>query len=332
MRLKSFTARTAAEAMAEVKRVLGDDAVIVATREEGDGVRITAAVDAAPAEPQPYAPVPVFEEQPEDEAVEINDRVIKALQHHAVPPDLIERFRVTLDAFEVEDPVLALAAALDTSFHFQPLPEGKANRPLIFVGPPGAGKTLAVAKIATRMALAGEPVAVISTDTERAGGIDQLAAFTRLLKVDLMEVEDAGALPDAISVRKDAQQVLIDTAGQNPFNPQSVGQLGRMIRATGAEAVLVLPAGLDANESGEIAAIFQAAGATRLLISRLDMARRFGNLLAAAWRGKLRFCESSASASVTVPLSPLNPVELARLILPDGQQMVNAGLQTGTHS
>src|ERR1700748_3364237 len=47
MRLKSFYAKTMTEAMQMVKETLGDDAVIVATREEDGGkvVRITAAVE-----------------------------------------------------------------------------------------------------------------------------------------------------------------------------------------------------------------------------------------------------------------------------------------------
>ena len=235
-----------------------------------------------------------------------------------------------MQAFDLEQPILALGAALDATFSFQPLPEGKAVKPIMLVGPPGAGKTLTVAKLATRLALKGEPVSVITTDTDRAGGIDQLSAFTRLLKVDLIEVEDPGALLDAVSVRKGAHQVIIDTAGQNPFDPRALGQLGRAIKQLNAQAVLVLPAGMDAAEASEVAAAFQAAGTTHLLATRLDMARRFGSLLAAAWRGRLRFCDAAASSNVTAPLAPLNPMALARLLLPEYEQKVNATSQTGT--
>ena len=47
MRLKSFYAKTMTEAMQMVRENLGEDAIIVATREENGGkaVRVTAAVD-----------------------------------------------------------------------------------------------------------------------------------------------------------------------------------------------------------------------------------------------------------------------------------------------
>ncbi len=332
MRLKSFTAKTLSDAMAEVRKALGENAIIVATREEGGEVRVTAALDDSPLPPAPPpTATPYFEDEAlEPESQDAIDQVVQALEHHSVPRDLIEHLTDTLQAFDLEQPILALGAALDATFSFQPLPEGRAERPIMLVGPPGAGKTLSIAKLATRLALKGQPVSVITTDTDRAGGIEQLAAFTRLLKVDLLEVEDFGALPDALSVRKDAQQILIDTAGQNPYDPQALGQLGRTIKQIKAEAVLVLPAGLDAAESAEVATAFAAAGASRLLATRLDMARRLGSLLAAAWRGRLRFCDAGASSSVTVPLAPLNPMALARMLLPESEQKVNA--QTGTHS
>jgi flagellar biosynthesis protein FlhF len=47
MRLKSFYAKTMTEAMQMVRDTLGEDAIIVATREEkgGKAVRVTAAID-----------------------------------------------------------------------------------------------------------------------------------------------------------------------------------------------------------------------------------------------------------------------------------------------
>lgn len=339
MRLKSFSAPTLTEAMAEVRKALGDNAIIVATRDEDGLVRVTAAIDDTPLQPPPSSAAPLIPnpatgvlyegDTTAPESEDAIDLVVKALEHHSVPRELIDRLTDTLQAFDLEQPILALGAVLDATFGFQPLPD-QSQRPLMLVGPPGAGKTLSIAKLATRAALRGQKVSVITTDTERAGGIEQLAAFTRLLNVDLLEVEDPEALQDAIAVRKDVQHVLIDTAGHNPFDPASMGALGRMIKQTGAEAVLVLPAGLDAAEAADVASTFQAVGATRLLATRLDLARRLGSLLAAAWKGRLRFCDAAASPSVTVPLSPLNPMSLARMLLPESESKVNAERQTGT--
>ena len=57
---------------------------------------------------------------------------------------------------------------------------------MILLGPPGAGKTLTAAKLAARLCLAGHRPMVITADGRRAGAVEQLAAFTRLLDLDLM--------------------------------------------------------------------------------------------------------------------------------------------------
>lgn len=332
MRLKSFTAKTAAEAMAEVRRTLGGDAVIVATREEEGMVRVTAAIDSNPqtAQQQSFsirAEKPIDAYADEEDVVE---NIAQSLNHHGLPRDLIDKLTDDIQGYDLSDPISALSAVFDATFTFAPLPQGQCERPLMLIGPPGAGKTLTVAKLATRMAMAQHPLSVITMDTERAGGIEQLAAFTRLLNVDLIEVEDTHALQDALTVRRNVRQILIDTPGQNPFDPQALGQLGRLIKTVNAEAICVLPAGMDAQESGEMASAFHAAGATRLLMTRLDIARRLGGLLSAAWQGRLSFCDAARSSSVTTPLLQINSFELARLLLPESESKVNSERQTGT--
>src|SRR3954466_10922384 len=53
MRLRLFRAPRMAEAMAQVRAALGDDAVILSTRRVAGGVEVTAALDAA-AEAEPW--------------------------------------------------------------------------------------------------------------------------------------------------------------------------------------------------------------------------------------------------------------------------------------
>ncbi|NJN06424.1 MAG: hypothetical protein HC814_08735 [Rhodobacteraceae bacterium] len=110
---------------------------------------------------------------------------------------------------------MALAGALDTLFSFKPLTDKVYARPLMLVGPPGAGKTIATAKLATRARRAGHRPLVITTDTRRAGGVEQLQAFTRILGLELATATSPTTLAEAAGTA-DAG-VLIDTAGTNPF-------------------------------------------------------------------------------------------------------------------
>jgi flagellar biosynthesis protein FlhF len=316
MRLKSFHGPNLTDTMRQVREALGEDAIIVATRDDDmGGVRVTAAID----DPDPARiTVPVAAEL--SEGSEAVDAIAESLSRHQVPPNIAERLLATATQFANDDPVLSLGAAFDAHLQFLPIVDEKSSKPLMLVGPPGAGKTLCIAKFATKLTLGKKPVTVISTDTERAGGIEQLAAFTRLLKVNLLEIEDWHALRDAVQTQKSSHAILIDTAGRNPFLEAERQQLHQLIKAAGGEAVLVLPAGLDASEALEMTELFRNIGCMRLLVTRLDMTKRLGSLLRVAFETRLPLANFSVSSKVTEAPQPLNPIMLAKLVLVAGVQ------------
>lgn len=305
MRLKSFYGTNLTEAMRTVREALGENAIIVATREEENGgIRVTAAID----EIRPDETQASLIEPPEgSEALE---QIAEALTRHLVPSYLAEKLMASATQFASDDPLVSLGAAIDAHCKFIPPSEDK---PLMLIGPPGAGKTLTVAKMATRTALAKKQSTVISTDIDRAGGLEQLAAFTRLLKLNLVEIEDCHALRDIVLIQK-GHPVYIDTPGRNPFNAGH-RQFLRDFTAVVGEATLVLPAGLDSSEAIDMAAEFHSIGAARLLITRLDTVKRIGSLLRLAYECRLPLTGYCASSNVTEPPLPLNPVVLARLLL-----------------
>ena len=104
--------------------------------------------------------------------------------------------------------------------------------------------------------------------------------------------------------------------------------LSGLVQAAGAEPVLVLAAGGDAMESADIAASFAAIGAGRLVVTRLDMARRLGSILAAADAARMRFSDVSITPQVADGLSPINPLSLARLIMPHTPQSHRTSYQS----
>lgn len=280
MRLRVFHARTATLALAAVRDALGEDAVVLSTRRVGGGVEVTAALDLA--EPELIEPEP---EAPHAE-----------LARHNLSPGLSGAF-----------PGADLAAALAARLSFEALPE---DRPIMLVGPPGAGKTLTCAKLAARAKMAGRQPIVVTADGARAGAVEQLAAFTRLLRLTLAVAAVPEALAKALHMREPGQMALVDGFGCDPFDDAQAERLLRLIRAADAIPILVLPAGLDAEESAEIARAFHLLGARHLLPTRLDMARRLGGVLSAASVG-LALTEAGIGPQVAHGLQPLSPAWLA---------------------
>jgi flagellar biosynthesis protein FlhF len=207
-----------------------------------------------------------------------------------------------------------LAEGLPSHVRFAALDFSPGSAPLLLSGPPGAGKTLTTARLATRLVMQGVTPMVISADGARAGAAEQLAAFTRLLGVMLIVAPDALTLARALARRAEGAPVLIDGPGIDPFSPMAQAANGTLAHSGGATTVLVLPAGLDAAEAADTAAAFKAAGAALLVATRLDVARRLGGVLAAAGAG-LALAEAGIGPGAADGMAPMTPALLAARLL-----------------
>jgi len=316
MRLKSFFGKNMTEAMRNVREALGDDAIIIATRDDKmGGVRVTAAID-EPLSIEEKLTIPVSEKPVKDNTDEAIEIISEALSFHKVPNKISEKIIASVTQFANEDPLVALGAALDIHFSFDPISLGKNKKSIALIGPPGAGKTLSTAKLATQATLSKTPITIISTDTQRAGGMEQLSAFTRILECDLLEIEDPHAMQDALSMQKTNTMIIIDTAGCNPFDKTEKQNLKSFLEKANAEPIIIMPADINAYEAIDMAKEFISLGAKQLMPTRLDITRRLGSLLQTAYDTKLTLCQFTASSKVSEQPQPLNPVSLGRLILP----------------
>ena len=171
--------------------------------------------------------------------------------------------------------------------------------------------------MAVKAKISGKKISVITTDVKRAGAIEQLEAFTKILDLDLIKVRKADLLKDVVEEnRSKSDLILIDTPGVNPFLSDELGLLENMLKdAQGIEPVLVMSAGMEAYESGEIGGIFKQLGCHKLLGTRLDLSRRLGNLLWTAQNNGYALTDVGISPHVSEGLCPLRPKSLAELLL-----------------
>jgi flagellar biosynthesis protein FlhF len=345
MRLKTFHAETLKDAMQQVRKALGEDAVIISTRENvaGGGVRVTAAVEEDLIEMEQQAdimtgqaasplagPVDWIEddEQEEDSESAMIEHLTDILLRHGMPADITDHILSCATIIGATDPRVAMTAALEHLFAYRPIPLKAYKKPIMAVGAPGSGKTLTIAKLATRAVMNGLRVHVITTDTVRAGGIEQLSAFTKILKTDLHKAKDPFELKQLLQTLPDTDQVLIDTPGINPFDQDDIKLLAKLMTAAPMDPLLVLPAGGDAVESGEIGRIFATLGVRWMLPTRIDIARRFGGLLEAAHQGGFSFADASNAPQVADGLVALTPERITNLLMPvtKSKQKVNKSL------
>ena len=135
----------------------------------------------------------------------------KTLRNHSIPPLLIERILNALPTLIENEQTIVLAKALEKIFQFDPLPTNPSKRAFMLVGTCGCGKTIAVAKMAVKAKITGKKVSVITTDIKRAGAIEQLEAFTKILELNLIKVRKADLLKNTIEeYRPSSDLILID--------------------------------------------------------------------------------------------------------------------------
>lgn len=316
-----------------MRDAMGDEAVILST-EQGKGKRgvtVTAALDASE---EPIFPLsPPLPERPANGAAtdSIRYELQNVLRFHNLPEHFVSKIFQKASPRELASIQtlhqissrknsqsfirLVLEKTVGSFFDFKSLSFEQEDQRIMLAGPPGIGKTLTVAKIATRMAMEKKPVRVCTTDNKRAGGIEQLQAFTSLLNIDLEVANSREELAAFTRSLPRGMHALIDTAGCNPFDREEMKELKQLATVHGIEPVLVLPAGGDSLESIDIVEAFSDIPARRLLITRADTARRFGGVLAAAAARKLSFCNVGSSSSIIDSVQALDGALLTQMLL-----------------
>jgi len=306
MKLRSFIAQSMGVAIEKIRRDMGEDAIIISSTKENNGaVRIVAAVDNAKDEF-------VATTHKSTNRAKFHSDLSEIFRFHKIPPAIAAKLlaHLTTDFKKIED---ALEHIFERSYKFEPL-KFSLKKPLMVIGMPGIGKTLAVSKMATEASFYNKHVSVISTDIKRAGGVEQLTAFTKILGLELTVARSPSELKSAIKNQK-SKIILIDTAGANPYDQDELDSTRDLLEISNAEPLLVIQAGGDVEEAVDIANAFKFTNSERLLITKADSARRFGSIFAAVENNKLAFSNFSGTPNVGKGLEPVTPKSLAKLIL-----------------
>lgn len=334
MRLKTIHAEDMQRAMDQVRNEFGDEAVIIATNRNplGKGVSITIAQtdddDQDPQDDNAAAAMPGARRSPS----------ATATPHYSIPDYFIHDIELVLEGNGASEEAMAaisrearlaarpkddsqesiravLTEAISRTFRFQPLAITEPALRVILIGPPGVGKTLTAAKIISRITKAGKTVHAITTDCKRPGGVEQLAGITDILGVELQVAQSRAEMKALLADIPKDDRVIIDSPGANPYDFHELKELAEFAGLLEIEPVLVYGAGGDPVEASEISQAFSFLGVERMIVTRTDVARRYGSLLAAAHAANLAFSHLTGTEKVLGEFAALSPELLTEFLM-----------------
>lgn len=313
MKIKKFVSTDMSSILSQVKRELGEDAVIISTTVLSDGrTELIAALDTQDI-------IYDDEEKIYENSSTFNDAYIReCLAYHELTSTSEAAILSTCRSIASERRTTQDKDILTESFNrllkYGSLFVGSSNIKM-FMGMHGSGKTTALAKFATLAKIRNIPISIISIDNVRAGTNNQLKAFADILNVDFEFIKQPEKMFDKIlSAQSENKMILIDTPGINPFYSEDVKRLQSFCGVVNCDKILTIDSGMNANNAVDVADIFKDLGANWLLPLKFDVNRRIGAMLSVAINCGLQIEYAGISPKIANGLAKISSSSLTRII------------------
>ena len=192
---------------------------------------------------------------------------------------------------------------------------GKVRSVIALVGTSGAGKTTAAAKLAAHFVAQGKRAALISTDTHRVGGLEQIRAYGNILDlpVDLAYTPDE--MHEVMQNRRDTDLIIVDTAGISPSDADQKEALKDVLRGAAPNEIhLVMSAPTGLRQMRDTVHGFKEIGIDRLLFTRLDETPRYGAACSVAIESEIAVSFVTNSRDVPGDLHEADPTTLTKAL------------------
>ena len=304
MRLKTYSAVKMHDVLAQIRKELGSDAIIVATEQRGGVYHVTAALETVMPAFDPM-PLPSWAgpgtEQVQKEfssarparhvltSLELIDIFCRCLEYHVVPPevsdDLLGQLRLFLrhhpqEAYDVDDVMAHILPCSPLSY--------EPFSVVVLQGLAGVGKTLTAGKLAYEYLLAGEKPWLLTLDTLKAGSVDQLQTYAQALQIPFEKFSSLSSLLRFLKTYKAKNPVIVDTLSLHPSEEEgqeALSLLPELEHGMGQEykcfSLLVSSADTDSYTFLDHLDFYQKLEARHMIVTRCDTTQRLGVLLTA---------------------------------------------------
>lgn len=196
------------------------------------------------------------------------------------------------------------------------------RRVVALVGPTGVGKTTTIAKLAAGCHFReGKKVSLITTDTYRIAGAQQLKSYADLIGLPYCVAPLPDDLPRALAAERDADVVFIDTVGRSPRRQDQLEELAAYVRGyDGCEVHLVLSATTKRADLLQAIEGYRPLSFSSIIATKIDETSTVGPVIEAALAAAAPISYLTTGQEVPDDIEEAHPLRLAwRLVgAPEG--------------
>jgi flagellar biosynthesis protein FlhF len=185
------------------------------------------------------------------------------------------------------------------------------------VGPTGVGKTTTIAKLAARFAQVHghEQVALISTDTYRIAGFEQLATYGKIIGCQVKLAKDSQSLDLLLEQLSNKKLILIDTAGMGQRDVRLAENLANLVSNARVRIrnYLVLAANSQQQVMQENVERFKKVPLSGCIYTKLDESVSIGEIITTSIQNGLPIGYLTDGQRVPEDIKVANAEKLVRL-------------------
>lgn len=333
LKIKSYFASSVERAIHEARRELGQDALLIASRRAAPEVKERGAYEVVfGVSGQEPAPAPAISQDQDlsGEVAKLRDQlegIKRALQQDAAKPPapshqelaaagldegLIQN--LVRDAEPADNDRAAVENILKR-LRFAPEFNSGAQdsrRVVVLVGPPGAGKTTALAKIAMRECLGRRvSVRIISVETHRVAAHEKLRSLAKIMGFGFTAANSMRELIEAVDEYRGKDILLIDTPGFSRGDFEAARDLIRFLSHVPQKEIhLALPASMNRDDLMACYRRYTDFQPDYVLFTKLDETESRGAVLSVALESERPVSYLTTGQNIPEDIEPASPSAL----------------------